>query len=107
MPTLFDKMYGCLAGSQVGSALGGPVEAMTHEMIRQRHGVVDRMLEYPYGDENGRFLPGTTEDGVERQKLMALAIMDRGGRINARDLAKSWLTLHQRGQLWKVCRTTG
>jgi ADP-ribosylglycohydrolase len=91
VPKLFDKMYGCLAGSQVGSALGGPVEAMTHEMIREKYGVLDRMVEYPYGDENGPFPPGTTEDGVERQKLMALAIIDKGGRINARDLAKSWL----------------
>ena len=35
--------------------------------------------------------PGTTEDGVERQKLMITAIMEKRGRVNAEDVRKAWL----------------
>jgi ADP-ribosylglycohydrolase len=86
---LFAKVYGCLAGSQIGSALAGPVEHRTREEIRAAHGWVDRMLPHPLMGKV--YPPGTTEDGVERQKLLILAIRDTGGPITIRDLARAWL----------------
>ena len=35
--------------------------------------------------------PGTTEDGVERQKLMITAIIEKQDRINAEDLRRAWV----------------
>lgn len=91
MPTtqLYDKVFGCLAASQVGSAMGAPVEGKTHDWIKANHGWLDRLVPYHLGGEV--YPPGTTEDGVERQKLMVLSIIDNGGPITARDLAKTWL----------------
>jgi ADP-ribosylglycohydrolase len=91
MDSLYDKVFGCLAASQVGSAMGGPVENKSHEHIKKTFGVLDRMIEYPYGDEDGPFPPGFGEDGVERQKLLVLAITEKKGRITARDLGLTWL----------------
>ena len=40
----------------------------------------------------GRLRPaGTTEDGIERQRLMCTAIIEKGGRITAADLAAIWV----------------
>jgi hypothetical protein len=36
-------------------------------------------------------LPGTTEDGIERQKLIATTIIEKQGRIKAHDLVAVWL----------------
>ena len=36
-------------------------------------------------------LPGTTEDGIERQKLIATAIIEKKDRILAHDLLRVWL----------------
>jgi len=35
--------------------------------------------------------PGTTEDGIERQKLMITAIIEKQDRINAEDLRRAWV----------------
>ena len=35
--------------------------------------------------------PGTTEDGMERQKYMYLAIIEKQDRITADDLVGTWL----------------
>ena len=37
---LFDKVYGCLVGGLVGDAMGGPIEGMTADFIRELHGGV-------------------------------------------------------------------
>ena len=61
---LREKFYGCIAGVHIGSAMAAPVEGWAHEKIESEY--------------------GTTEDGVERQKLMITAIMEKGGRITGR-----------------------
>ncbi|MGC9348747.1 MAG: ADP-ribosylglycohydrolase family protein [Anaerolineae bacterium] len=86
---LYDKVFGCLAASQVGSAMGAPVEGKSHDEIKARYGWLDRLVPYRLG--GNVYPPGTTEDGVERQKLMVLSIIDNNGPITARDLAKTWL----------------
>lgn len=89
MNRLYDKILGCIAGSQVGSALGQPAENMTREELRREFGVIDKLLGF---ELNGEFHPpGTTEDGVERQKLIILAIQDKKGPPTCRDFALTWL----------------
>lgn len=82
---LADKVLGCLAGAQVGSAMGVVVEGWEPEEIEEEYGWLD------YLDSWGGFPPGMTEDGIERQKLQVLSIIDNNGPIDARDLAKTWL----------------
>ena len=46
----------------------------------------------PIGHEQFR-VPGTTEDGEERFRILATAIIDKGGRIDIWDLARAWKNL--------------
>lgn len=93
MNRLQDKFRGCIAASWVGSAMGAPVEGWSPERIQDVYGVVDRLLPYKhyraYTDWDRP--PGTTEDGIERQKLIATAIIEKQDRILAHDLVAVWL----------------
>ncbi|MDD4796669.1 MAG: ADP-ribosylglycohydrolase family protein [Eubacteriales bacterium] len=89
--TLRDKFYGCIAGCHIGSAMGAAVEGMTYPEIESRYGLVEDFLPYEHYNNGWLREPGTTEDGVERQKLMITAIMEKGGRVNAEDVRAAWL----------------
>lgn len=93
MITLLDKYRGCIAASWAGSAMGAPVEGWLPERIKETHGFVDTLLPYrhytSYTDWNRP--PGTTEDGIERQKLIATAIIEKQDRILAHDLVAVWV----------------
>lgn len=89
--TLRDKFYGCIAGCHIGSAMGAAVEGMTYPQIESRYGFVEDFLPYEHYNNGWVREPGTTEDGVERQKLMITAIMEKGGRVNAEDVRAAWL----------------
>jgi ADP-ribosylglycohydrolase len=91
MPTLYEKVYGCLAASRVASSMGAAVEGWHADRIKSTYGWVDRFYPYcHYGDRGVTWqrMPGTTEDGIERQKLMCRAIIAKGDRITADDLGK-------------------
>jgi ADP-ribosylglycohydrolase len=90
---LRDKFFGCIAGCHIGSAMGAPVEGNSWERIEKEHGTLDKLLPYHhYGNSNDWMRePGTTEDGVERQKLMITAIIEKQDRINAEDLRRAWV----------------
>jgi ADP-ribosylglycohydrolase len=91
MATLHDKIYGCIAASHVGSSMGAAVEGWNKERISEKYGVLEKLLPYEhYGNEWVR-PPGTTEDGIERQKLMLTAIIEKKDRITADDVVKIWL----------------
>ena len=92
-PSLREKFYGCIACTWVGSAMGAAVEGMTPEQIEEKHGFLDKLLSYRhYADyTNWERPPGTTEDGIERQRLIATAILEKGDRIKAHDLVEIWL----------------
>ena len=97
MTRLFDKIYGCIAGAFVGSAIGAPVEGWEWRDIKAKYGVLQELLPYAHyrhlskpGSGRAR-PPGTTEDGVERIKLLVLAIGEKEGRITAKDLGETWL----------------
>lgn len=91
MPTLRDKFYGCIAGSHIGSAMGAAVEGMMWPEIEEKYGLVQDFMSYEHYNNGWVREPGTTEDGIERQKLMITAIMEKGGRVNAEDVRKSWV----------------
>jgi ADP-ribosylglycohydrolase len=90
---LREKFFGCIAGVYVGSAMGAPVEGWDWERIEKEYSTLDRLLPYHhYGKSNDWTRePGTTEDGVERQKLMILAILDKQDRVNAEDVRTAWV----------------
>jgi len=93
MVTLREKFRGCIAASWIGSAMGAAVEGWSPERIKETYGFLDRLLPYRhYADyTDWERLPGTTEDGIERQRLIATAIIEKQERISAHDLAETWL----------------
>jgi ADP-ribosylglycohydrolase len=93
MVTLKDKFRGCIAASWIGSAMGAAVEGWSPEQIRERHGVLDKLVSYAHytGDVKWDRLPGTTEDGIERQKLIATAIIEKQDRVLAQDVSAVWV----------------
>jgi ADP-ribosylglycohydrolase len=93
MITLRDKFRGCIAGSWVGSAMGAAVEGWSRERIKETYGFLDRLLPYRHytAYTDWERPPGTTEDGIERQKLIATAIIEKKDRILAHDLVAVWI----------------
>lgn len=98
MNQLKDKIFGCLAGSNLGSAMGAIVEGYTIDEIINEFGVLNDFHPYRHYTNftrpgSGRVrLPGTTEDGIERQRLLCEAIAKKGGRINMKDVVDIWMT---------------
>ena len=90
MVTLRDKFYGCILGSHIGSAMGAVVEGWPHEKIDEVYGTLDRLIAYEHYDNGWLREAGTTEDGIDRQKLMITAIIEKGGRITSEDLRRIW-----------------
>jgi ADP-ribosylglycohydrolase len=90
--SLREKFFGCIAGCHIGSAMGAPVEGWPYERIEKEYGLLDKLLPYTaYGRKDWVREPGTTEDGVERQKLMITAILEKQDRIDAEDLRRAWV----------------
>ena len=93
-PTLRDKFFGCIAGVHIGSAMAAPVEGWTYQKIEKTYGTLDKMLPYHHYKHTTDWVrePGTTEDGVERQKLIITAIDRKQDRITAEDLRATWVS---------------
>lgn len=89
--TLRDKFYGCICGCHIGSAMGAAVEGMLWPEIKEKYGFVEDYLPYEHYNNGWKREPGTTEDGVERQRLMITAIMEKGDRVNAEDVRAAWV----------------
>lgn len=90
-PTLRDKFFGCIAGVHIGSAMGAPVEGWSWRKIQDEYGTLERLLPYEHYGNHWKREPGTTEDGVERQKLMITAIIEKNDRVTAEDVRRIWL----------------
>ncbi len=107
MASLYDKIYGCIAASRIGSSMGTRTEGWSVERIKEVYGKVEDLAPrksrhdepvrrraqqwsemyfwyYPHEEQ-----AGATEDGIERQKLICQSIIDKKGRITASDLAKT------------------
>ena len=89
--TLADRIFGCIAASHIGSFMGAPVEGWDRERISQEYGVLYHLLPYEHYKNGWLRPPGTTEDGIERQKLMLTAIIEKGDRVTADDVVGIWL----------------
>lgn len=88
---LKDKFFGCIAGVHIGSSMGAAVEGWSYDKIESTYGTVDKLLPYEHYNNGWKRKPGTTEDGVERQKLMITAIMEKQDRVNAEDVRAIWV----------------
>ena len=64
----------------------------TLKKIKETYGYLDKLVEYRHYQNvtNWTRMPGTTEDGIERQKLIATAIIEKKDRILAQELVKIW-----------------
>jgi ADP-ribosylglycohydrolase len=89
--SLNDKFYGCIAGVHVGSSMGAQVETWSYEDVEAKYGTLDKLLPYEHYHNGWVREPGTTEDGVERQKLMITAIIEKQDRVNAEDVRRIWV----------------
>ena len=86
---LREKFFGCIAGVHIGSSMAAPVEGWSWDRIERQHGTLQQLLTYEHYGNGWKREPGTTEDGVERQKLMITAIIEKQDRINAEDLRRA------------------
>jgi ADP-ribosylglycohydrolase len=68
--------------------MGAPTQNWSYERIEKEYGTLDRLLAYRKGWQRD---PGTTEDTVERQKLMITAIMEKQDRVTAEDVKRIWV----------------
>ncbi len=86
--TLQEKFFGCIAGSHIGAALGAAVQTWPYDRIEKEYGTLNRLLPYKKGWQRDA---GTTEDSVERQKLMITAIITKHDRVTAEDVRRIWV----------------
>ena len=70
--------------------MGVPVEGWDKSRIATKYGLLQD-LQPRRGAQSQVLPPGTTEDGMERQKYMYLAIIEKQDRITADDLVGTWL----------------
>ncbi|MDP2997220.1 MAG: ADP-ribosylglycohydrolase family protein [Bryobacterales bacterium] len=105
---LFARIYGSVAGAFIGNAIGEPVEGWTWEKIESTFGFLDKFVASKQAlRQAARPIPqrygppwmartyerqvGWTEDGMERYKLLACAVIKKGGRVNVEELAREWI----------------
>lgn len=88
---LREKFFGCIAACHIGSSMGAVVEGWPYERIEKEFGAFDRLASYEHYRNGWKREPGTTEDGVERQKLMITAILEKQDRVNAEDVRAAWV----------------
>ncbi|MBR7188644.1 MAG: ADP-ribosylglycohydrolase family protein [Clostridia bacterium] len=106
---LYRKIYGCIAAANIGSAMGAAVEWISvpgggWKAIDDKWGWVEGFMPWIQQERDVRYWnnspllhyyrvdmePGMTEDGAEIRYLLALAIVEKGGRITVDDLAEVW-----------------
>jgi ADP-ribosylglycohydrolase len=106
---LFQKVYGSIAASNIGSAIGAAVEWVSvpgggWKAVEEAFGWVDRPIAWVQKERDVRYWnnspllhyyrmdmePGMTEDGAEIRYLLTLAMIERNGRVNVDDVAAVW-----------------
>lgn len=107
---LYKKVLGAVAAANIGSAMGAAVEWVSvpgggWKAIDEHFGWVDGFLPWIQHERDVRYwnaspklryrhmdmAAGMTEDGAEIRYLLALALVEKGGRITVDDLAAIWL----------------
>ena len=87
---LKDKFLGCIAGAHIGSAFGAAVEGWPGQRVRDKFGFIDKLEDYG-NPQHWLRVAGTTEDGIERQKFMITAFLEKKDRITADDVRDRWV----------------
>lgn len=106
---LFKKVFGSIAAANIGSAMGAAVEWVSvpgggWKAIEDQLGWVDTFLPWTQRERDVRYWnnspalrylhmdmpPGMTEDGAEIRYLLALAMVEKGGRVTVDELAEVW-----------------
>jgi len=92
---LFNKILGCLAGGALGDSIGGVTEMMHYKTIERLFGWVDQPMPTGKSRDTARFSPGLPAgaytDDTRLKHLLCEAIIVKGGRVTADDLATIWL----------------
>ena len=106
MKSITNKIQGCYIGGAIGDAMGGPVEGMHYEYIQQLTGGVKGFIEYkePYrlAHPGGAVAskPGSITDDHQGRMVMAQAVLDKKGRINADDAAEAYYKYMKPWEWW-------
>jgi ADP-ribosylglycohydrolase len=100
---LFDRIYGCLIGGAIGDALGAPVEGWNYWEIQAQYGKLETLIPSPRPNSN-QLAGGVTDDTALRQ-YVALAIIEKQGRITPDDLAALWVKKGNSRLFWSNERT--
>ncbi len=92
MSYIYDRIYGIIAATRTASAMGAAVEGWTTKAIIDKFGVLEHFEPFHHYKERTQWVhpAGCTEDGIERQKLMCTAIIEKQDRITANDLVETW-----------------
>jgi ADP-ribosylglycohydrolase len=85
-----ESFTGCIAATWIGSSMGAVVEGWSPADIEAEYGRFDTLEAYEHYGNGWERPPGTTEDGIERQKLFAKAYIENDGRANVHDLVDVW-----------------
>jgi len=90
--SVYDRIYGIILGSRGGSSLGAIVEGMDRTSeIESIYGIFNEFIPYNHYDVYWSHPAGSTEDGIERQKAICTAVIEKQNRIKAEDLMKIWI----------------
>jgi ADP-ribosylglycohydrolase len=106
---LYQKVFGSIAASNIGSAIGAAVEWVSvpgggWKAVEDVFGWVEQPISWTQKDRDVRYWnnsprlhyfhmdmePGMTEDGAEIRYLLALAMIEKNGRVNVDDVAEVW-----------------
>jgi ADP-ribosylglycohydrolase len=106
---LYQKVFGSIAASNIGSAIGAAVEWVSvpgggWKAVQDVFGWVEQPISWTQKDRDVRYWnnsprlhyfhmdmePGMTEDGAEIRYLLALAMIEKNGRVNVDDVAEVW-----------------
>ena len=106
---LFKKVFGSVAAANIGSAMGAAVEWVSvpgggWQAIEKHFGWVESLLPWVQVERDVRYwnnspalhyrhmdmAPGMTEDGAELRYLLALAMIEKPGRVTVEDVAAIW-----------------
>ena len=92
---LFKKVYGCLAGVAVGDAMGMPSAGYTPDMIKERFGVIQNLLDAPDDHPfHAGLRKGHVTDDTELTMLVVRMILE-DGRVTPQGMGRrilKWAT---------------
>jgi ADP-ribosylglycohydrolase len=91
---LQDKVLGCILGSAVGDAMGGPIEGLSRAEIVKIYGTVDGLLPYPKSAAPSFHGPfdlraGATTDDTRLAKLICRGLISSGAMPKCGDIGRA------------------